>query len=68
MERRGCLGAIILAEGHPTTTFEKVADTAKKLTDKDRKRKSEHAAKLQQNKARYISNDNSLNARMAYSR
>ena len=54
--------------GQPTATFEKVADTAKKLTDKDRKRKSEHAAKLQRKKARYSSNDNSLNARLAYSR
>ena len=53
--------------GQPTAIFEKMADAAKKLTDRDRKRKSEHAAKLQRKKAR-SSNDNSLNARLAYSR
>ena len=52
----------------PTDILKQTAGAAQKQTDVDRKRKSKYAAKLQRKKARYSSNDNSLSARLAYSR
>ena len=59
-----------VVDTEPSDIFKLSAANAIKLTDKDRKRKVKPAAKLQRKRARYSTAavDNSLTARMAYSR